>query len=189
MQTVLRQTVCVCAGNFKDLTLGELSKKLGEMWKGMRDEDKAPFAVRPSCTCMLHCMWTSACLSHVKQLCRFLAPEQQLWQIKLHASQSQGAQPQDWQGRGQWPRRCRLQPFPCKSFASTSADSLSAGFVMQPKRACMQATAQEDRERVDALAAEGGAGKKGKKPKKEAKEKKASVKSAYMVRSPACVVL
>lgn len=67
---------------------------------------------------------------------------------------------------------------------------------MQPKRACMQAKAQEDRERVDALAAEGGAdasgggaGKKGKKPKKEAKEKKASVKSAYMVRSPACVVL
>lgn len=51
----------ICSGNYKDLSIGEISKQLGERWKGMSDEDKQPYEV---CTPLC-----SACTEHVPGRC------------------------------------------------------------------------------------------------------------------------
>lgn len=46
----LRDGIDICTGNYKDLSIGEISKQLGERWKGMSDEDKQPYEVcTPTC--------------------------------------------------------------------------------------------------------------------------------------------
>lgn len=55
----MSQVLCPCAAENPDLSFGDLTKKLGEMWKGLSDAEKMPYEVLSHCT-LSWCLLLSA---------------------------------------------------------------------------------------------------------------------------------
>lgn len=134
--------------------MGEVSKKLGELWKGMGEEDKEPFEVITCCCYITCCCMPTAksqastmCQSHAGDICSAQVPAVSELCYCFYVEGSELT-------------------------ASPNIDMQASAKEDKERVTALKAEAGNDGE------AAGGAGKE-KKPKKE---KKLTIKSAYMVR-------